>query len=135
MYFTWGLIPNGVFFACYNYFSIGNIYQLQEMISINRYIVMRKIRNFQWPFSWKLFKNPNFWYLIPLNPRSNIFFKIAAVSFFILLTPNFMQNFTKIWKWLVTELWWTDRRTERRTDRQGRLQRTHFQLSGSKNII
>ena len=41
-------------------------------------------------------KNSNFWHLIPLNPRIKIFFQNSSrVTFFTLLTPNFMQSFRK----------------------------------------
>ena len=49
--------------------------------------IMQKIRNFRWPVSEKMSKNPNFWHLIPLNPRINIFFQNSCrVTFFTLWT-------------------------------------------------
>ena len=42
--------------------------------------------------------DPKFWHLIPLDPRIKIVFQNSGwFTFFTLLTPNFMQNFTTIW--------------------------------------
>ena len=46
--------------------------------------IMQKIRNFQWPVSEKMSKNPNFWHLILLSPPINFFFEISAVSLSLL---------------------------------------------------
>ena len=60
-------------------------------------------------------KNPYFWHLIPLNPRIKIFFQNSGrVTFFTLLTPNFMQSFRKI-EWAVSEIF-KDGRTNGLTD-------------------
>ena len=84
-------------------------------------------------------KNPNFWHLIPLNPRVKIFFQNSGrVTFFTWLTPNFMQSFRKI-EWAVSEIF-KDGRTDRLTDGitgrlsdgQGRLLCTPL---GSKMLI
>ena len=70
-------------------------------------------------------ENSNFWHLIPLNPRIKIFFhNISSVTFFTLLTPNFMQSFRKTNEQSPRSLK-TDQRTDRRTmDGPGRLLRT-----------
>ena len=61
-------------------------------------------------------KNPNFWHLIPLNPRIKIFFQNSGrVTFFTLLTPNFMQSFRKI-EWAVSEIF-KDGLMDGRTDK------------------
>ena len=55
-------------------------------------------------------KKPDFWHLIPLDPRIRIFQNSGCVTFFTLLTLNFMQSFRKN---LMSDLRhiqrWTDR--------------------------
>ena len=47
-----------------------------------------KIRNFEWPVSKKMSKNPNFWHLILVNPGIKIFFsKFRPRHFFYLIDP------------------------------------------------
>ena len=73
-------------------------------------------------------KNLNFWHLIPLNPRIKIFFQNSGrVTFFTLLTPNFMQNFRKI-EWAVSEIF-----KDGLTDGQGRLPWTPSGKPGIQN--
>ena len=79
----------------------------------------------------KMSKIPNFWHLIPLNPRIKIFFQNSGhVTFFTLLTPNFMQSFRKI-EWAVSEIfkdWLTDGLTDK-----GDYYGPHWVNPGSKN--
>ena len=64
------------------YFS--QIWQHTQMMAS---ATMQKTRNFQWPVLEKMSKNPNFWWLIPLNTWIKIFFKILAVSLSLLYWP------------------------------------------------
>ena len=65
-------------------------------------------------FREKMTKTPNFWHLIPLNPWIKIFFQNSgSVTFFTLLTFNFMQSFRKI-EWAVSEIF-KDGRTDGRS--------------------
>ena len=75
-------------------------------------------------------KNLNFWHLIPLNPRIKIFFQNSGrVTFFTLLTPNFMQSFRKI-EWAVSEIF-KDGLTDGLTDK-GDYHGPHRVNPGSK---
>ena len=57
----------------------------------------KEIGNFLWAIPKKMSKTHYFWHLITLNPRIKIFFQSSIrVTFFPLVTHNFMQNFRKI---------------------------------------
>ena len=62
-------------------------------------------------------QKPNFRYLIPLDPRIKIFFQnFGRVTFFTLLTPNFMQSFRKKTNERSLRYLKMDGRTHGRTD-------------------
>ena len=58
-------------------------------------------------------QEPEFLTLNPLNPQINFFQNSGHVTFFTLLTPNFMQSLKKT----VSSLWDIQRQTNGRTDR------------------
>ena len=91
-------------------------------------IIMQKIKTIYSSLSEKMWKISIFWHLIPLNLQINFFFQIPVMSLFW-FHLNFMQNFTEIWWWQITELWWTDTQTERLTDEVDYIE-TAFSLGG-----
>ena len=61
---------------------------------------------------WEKVQKPEFFILNPLNPRIKIIFQnFGRVTFFTLLTPNFMQSFRKTNEQSFQNIW-------RRTDGQ-----------------
>ena len=55
--------------------------------------IMQKIRNFEWPVSENMSKNPNFWHLIRLNPQIKIFPKYdTKIKWCPLLPSTIMQK-------------------------------------------
>ena len=60
--------------------------------------IMQKIRNFWWLVSEKMSKNPNFWHLIPPNPRIKIFTKYGTKFKWCPLLPSTTMHDDQFWR-------------------------------------